>query len=254
MLSSLFAQAQTLISGVVMDTLNNAVEFVNIGFKEKGIGTVCDADGRFSLMVPDSLKEEFITFSHINYKTRHLQIDDIRKTNSIVLENKQIELSDVIVLPQNTSTKWIRKGFRVINGSCYFENLGAEAGIVLKLNKKTLLREVKFTVKNCSYDSVLIRVNIYKLKDIEPIYLHSPLHKMVYKNKKTSNHNLVINEQLVLNQEKVLVGIECVQVFGEGDIHFPAFIGAGYAREISLDQLEKTPFNPGVAVKVTSIN
>lgn len=44
-------------------------------------------------------------------------------------------------------------------------SLGEEIGISVKLEKDGLLEQIRLPVSQCTYDSVLVRVNLYLLSD-----------------------------------------------------------------------------------------
>jgi len=86
------ADAESLLEGVVRDTNNNNISYVSIGFHGKGVGTVSDENGAFSLSVPDSLLNDTVTFSHLNYNMLNLTVNDVFANKVIVLNEKVYKL------------------------------------------------------------------------------------------------------------------------------------------------------------------
>jgi hypothetical protein len=113
------------LRGVTKDVNGNAVEYVVIGFPEKGVGTVSDRQGVFSLVIPDSLRDTGLTFSRVGYKILLLPPDSVDSV--IEMEKKVMELPEISIVPQTKKTKpqWFKHGFK-IPGYAYSENLGEE--------------------------------------------------------------------------------------------------------------------------------
>ncbi|MDR2811283.1 MAG: carboxypeptidase-like regulatory domain-containing protein, partial [Tannerellaceae bacterium] len=132
---------QKQVQGVTVDADNKPVKYVDIGFEGKGLGTVSDANGVFLLDVPDSLKDEPLTFSHVSYNTKQLLIRDISQNQTIVLEEKVFELPEVSVNPQKISFKRLKKGVRMF-GDMGITGLGGSVGVVLNIKKESLLKYV----------------------------------------------------------------------------------------------------------------
>jgi len=88
--------AQTKVAGRVTDTQHKPIPYVNIGILDKGIGTISNEDGSFSLQIPSQYDEDSITFSAIGYEmlTLHRRAGNF---NAVTLREKVILLKEVTV-------------------------------------------------------------------------------------------------------------------------------------------------------------
>lgn len=246
-------KSQIEFKGNVIDIKSNSpIEFVNIGFPKKGVGTVSSENGEFVLIVPDSLKSDSIVFSHINYKTKKIKLEANSSVIPLTVADK--ELPEVVIIPNKIKSKWINKGFG-IPASSMLSNLGEEVGIPLDFKKEVLLRQAKIKVKSCSYDSVIVRVNLYDLSDgtVGNLISTKPLYTTIKKNKKTQEYILDFVESIKIRKGSILLSMECVAYYGDDNskIVFPTNTGAGYSRSVSLGNFDKIPFNTGMSLKVT---
>jgi hypothetical protein len=243
--------AQIHIQGITKDKNDQIIEYVSIGIQEKGIGTVSNHQGIFSLVVPDSLKNEYLSFNHVSYNTIRLLPEDVNGNSIIRMEEKITALSEVIVTSKKSSPKWLKRGFK-IPGYAYANDLGEEWGINLEIKKQTLLRQVKLKIGTCTYDSVKIRINICKFKsdtqEVGKYLLSEPLYKTVEKQAKSKAYTVDIPELIFVNQEEILLSFEFVHYYGEGYIHLPVYKGSGYTRKTAMAKLEKIPFNSGISL------
>jgi hypothetical protein len=77
----------TVIKGVVINISTGLpVEYANIGIEGTFIGAASNMDGEFRFNVPASVKDGSIYVSAVGYKTVQLQIVDLPKTESIIIE------------------------------------------------------------------------------------------------------------------------------------------------------------------------
>src|SRR5690606_34661708 len=91
---------QEEITGKIIDSETEAViPYVNIGIKDKGVGTVTDQNGKFTLTLhSDILPGDKIIFSHLGYETREYPVSSLlNKNNTIELDPSATELEEVVV-------------------------------------------------------------------------------------------------------------------------------------------------------------
>lgn len=99
---TLKAQSDTdyiTVSGIVKDGRSKKkLENVNITIPGTTIGTVTNADGRFSIKVKDSLQAKFVEFSHVGYTNLQIPITQKDTSNlTVFLINNRNMLSEVTV-------------------------------------------------------------------------------------------------------------------------------------------------------------
>jgi hypothetical protein len=152
---------------------NASLSFVNIGVLKQNIGTVSNENGFFSLKIPNQFINDSIRFSLLGYISKTFVVNELINSNDTVmyLEKNTYELSEVIIEFKKLKTKTIRN--KIVLPGCYGsfdqEQLGHEVGILVKLKgKRSKIRDFSFFIENLCDDTLLFRVNIYKLKDSLP--------------------------------------------------------------------------------------
>ncbi|MFC6997064.1 TonB-dependent receptor [Rufibacter roseus] len=108
------AQKKEAISGKVIDTGSNAIEFANVYLKGTEAATQTKADGTFTLSAPSGDYELVISFVGYSTKTTPIQIAAGRTTNlgTIVLSENQ-KISEVVVTGKTQGTIVKEEGFNV---------------------------------------------------------------------------------------------------------------------------------------------
>lgn len=94
--TNLSRRGKRTITGVVRNSLTGApIAGVNIYTKDISRGTLTDAEGNFSLTLPDTLTSERLTFSHVGFHRLEVPITD---ENVIVeLEESTRSLSELVI-------------------------------------------------------------------------------------------------------------------------------------------------------------
>jgi hypothetical protein len=188
-----FAQ---VISGKVVDSQSGlAIPFVNIEILHKNIGTVCDANGDFSLNISKASSDDTLKISCVGYVAFIFPLnagtdpDAIYNLRTFELDPKSENLSLVTILPGKEKTKIL--GNKIQNGMVVTGfapiDLGAEAGTVLHYNRKhpAQLKNVNFYIDRNDFDSLTFRINVYEFKNgvpgesilKEPIYITTKIAK-----------------------------------------------------------------------------
>ncbi|MFO8001975.1 MAG: carboxypeptidase-like regulatory domain-containing protein [Marinilabilia sp.] len=86
------------IEGMVVDSLDrDPMSMVNIGVKEKTMGTATNREGKFSLYLPPEYIGEELVFSSLGYGREQLTIPPNDTTVSVVLAETSVELPEVLV-------------------------------------------------------------------------------------------------------------------------------------------------------------
>ncbi len=95
--------AQTKVSGVVVDKLNQPVPFANVAFKNSSEGAVCNEDGIFYLESPKNYPTIVIT--SVGYSDREIELEKSVNYN-FKIQLKEIEtLKEVVIYKGKTSKK-----------------------------------------------------------------------------------------------------------------------------------------------------
>lgn len=94
---------ERLITGKVI-TQEDRVPLIGVSVVIKGSsgGTVTDANGDFSLNIPDN--ETTLVFSYLGYTTKEVTVKEERTLNVVLAQNNQ-ELSQIVVIGYGTTKK-----------------------------------------------------------------------------------------------------------------------------------------------------
>ena len=95
-------EAQTTVSGIVIDASGMPVPGVSVVQKGTTNGASTDFDGKFSLEL--TLGDEILVFSYVGFKTKEIQING-RTTIDIVLEEDVASLDEVVIVGYGTQKK-----------------------------------------------------------------------------------------------------------------------------------------------------
>ncbi|MES2808272.1 MAG: carboxypeptidase-like regulatory domain-containing protein [Bacteroidota bacterium] len=164
-----------LVTGTVKDAkTKQPLSFVNVGVVGKGLGTVTNDAGTFSLALEKYTKDS-LRVSILGYKSQSFLVADILKNPdvlAITLLPDAISLKEVKI----KSHKW--KGI-VLGNTTKSQGvaaelkgpmLGFEIGVVIPVKKSPawLKRFNCSIINNMQGDSVRLRLNVYSVKDGMP--------------------------------------------------------------------------------------
>jgi|TARA_R110002020_G_scaffold30237_1_gene95102 tetratricopeptide (TPR) repeat protein len=252
LLSPVVVQAQEImtIAATIIDAeTKQPVEFVNIGFLEKGIGTVSNANGNFSLSwEPKEIRgADFLQLSSLGYETKQLAIEGLGSLTSyailIELTPTAYDLETVLLTAEKRSFEKLGSSVYGKDRPAYWynkEGLGGEIAAKIDIDHpQTLLQDLKFHIRENVSDSLLVRVNIYDY------HRGKPGKKVVNRNffhvikRKGGEETIPLKEYNIRVDEDVVISLELVEVYGDA-IHFEIstspYKGISFTREVSQDQ------------------
>ena len=97
----LFSQPQ-LVNGVVLNkSTKSPISSINIYLKGANIGTVSDSQGRFSILIKDTLS--LIVFDHIGFHSKELTTASLMRNKIFYLVPRVIPLTELHVEEQKIS-------------------------------------------------------------------------------------------------------------------------------------------------------
>ncbi|TDT44855.1 TonB-dependent receptor-like protein [Maribacter spongiicola] len=256
--------SQTVFKGVVTDADTGlSLPYVNIGFIDKGLGTVSDEFGAFNFLFDTAKLSDLDTLkvSSIGYKEFKLPFTMViaqdMKSTKIELEPDVVSLNEVVLTSskrkkRSKTEKMVGYSFvgQLKNGS--WEGDGALGGeLVTKINVNKKKRELNafyfYVLKNTS-DSLLLRVNVYDGTTMVP-------------EKKLSNKNITYTLKTKIGKVGIdltpfnitvendfSIGIELLKVYGDkidlvvaGDdtpgVSYRRYISQGEWKRYSKDAL-----------------
>ncbi|WP_317896747.1 alpha/beta hydrolase-fold protein [Aurantibacillus circumpalustris] len=165
--------AQVAISGRVIDPLSQeALAFVNIGIKNKNIGTTSLSDGSFSINIPGTNQFDSLTFSLIGYSELKIPITQSAQ-KLIPLFRKSAILEEVAIKTSKLKEKTFglkrhNFGLHFIDGSINANDIVEIAQLIKLPATLTKLTSVNLYMSESSDDSISFRVNFYTYQNNRP--------------------------------------------------------------------------------------
>lgn len=169
---------EKVINGEIKDIENKTLlQYVNIGIANKGVGTVSNSKGIFSLRLNEKIKEnDTITFSYIGYKTKKIVLTELNQSNNIVeLESEINNLNEIVVIfvkPKPKKFGRSSKGFGLMHSNFYSfyeknvdDRLSKEIGMKFKLKKDCKINDLNFNITSNEFKSLKFRLNFYKIEN-----------------------------------------------------------------------------------------
>lgn len=245
-------------SGTVIDKQTNIpIEYVSIGIIGKDIGTVSDEKGAFIFDINNQYNQDSIMFSCIGYESLIMNVSAYKKeeTRTIILEQKVISLSEIVVIPSIFKEKIIGNKYRgkKMQGGFRENKKGFECGVLLNIKKRAILEKLTCNIASCTYDSVFNRVNVYKEveKNSFENILDFPIYVKLKSDKSKRSLDLDLSTYDLMVEGNTLVTLEHIADMGEGHLLFSGGILKGstcYYRKTSQGNWSKTPIKLGFNV------
>ena len=224
-----FAVGQSL-SGIICDSQNIPVAYVNIGLIGKNLGTVTNQMGRFTILIPDSISQAQVKISMLGFESKTMSLQDFKQAcnntaPTIVLQKRNLELKEVLVKPRVLKPKTLGNSSKskMISAGFNENALGYEVGVVVKNKQYCELNKVAINFAFCTYDSVFYRLNIYQIIDNQPIHLLQQPIYLQYAKQELENTIYVDLKPYYLNSyTDFLIALEHVKDLGPGKLNFCA--------------------------------
>lgn len=246
--ASLSAQEVTAIAATILDSeTNKPIEFVNIGFVEKGIGTVSNELGNFSLAwkSADVKNTSYLEFSSLGYETKKIPfsgLSDFTSYESVVyLSPTAYDLAEIVIKKEKRAFEKLGSSTYAKDRVGYWMNmngLGGEIATKIDINKKnTLLQKLTFNIQENKADSLLIRVKVYDYHRGKPgknLVTQNIFHVI---SKKKGEETIPLKKYNIIASEDVIVSLELVAVYGN-EIYFEVasspYGGVSYTKDKSM--------------------
>ena len=260
------------ISGRIVNSLGEPVEYVNLGVKNTQVGQTSDGKGHFSIYIPDTLRNESLMFSHLSYEVQFIPVTELLRKMSgegeviVTLPGRAFQMQPVMVSPGRIRYRRYEKTFR--SGMGYYsspsidtakmkenevQRVNAEIGTVYSVKERLWLKTITLDVSRCSLDSVLLRVNLFRYEDRRPIeeLLYKPIYIVVRQDFKQASYEIDVEpDNIVLELGDVAVGLDIIELYGDkwNALLLPHYSGGGYRRGLLSDEVEKQSRNPGISL------
>lgn len=251
--------AQQIAKGILKDDKSSEpVEFANIGIIQKGVGTVSNEDGEFTLSIPDSLLNEKIRISRIGYKTLELSVADFKDQTTIKLSQNATSLNEVAVSAKKLKVKIVGSDTKTNRMSAGFvkNNLGSELAIKIKVKSpNTQLRKFYINITKNNIAKPLFRFNVYSVdKDGRPKENILKQNILFEPKENVGLVELDLMPYSIFVDDDVFIAIEWVKDLGDvKGLNFSTKLTGGptYFRKASQDTWNKLPsFGVGLHAEI----
>lgn len=260
-LFSIRSSAQQVSCQVFDQATSKGLSYVNIGVPGKGIGTVSDFYGNFSLKDQRIQVDDTIRFSAIGYQSRDMVFSALLEyceQGSIPLTAIDYELPTVEVIPRDYKMKKVGNHMDNQSVQAGFMNnlLGHEIGTRMKIRRKpAYIEKIHININVCEFDSIFYRLNIYDMEKGKPgaILLHEPIYLSYSKKEALAGIVLDVSDRYIRVEDDFFVSVELVRDLGEKGLMFSAglFADKGFYRKTSQDRWQKVPLTVGIAIGAT---
>lgn len=239
------SQETRVISAKIIDSKSKTpLEFVNIGFLNKDIGTTTTTSGHFIMSFPIDAVDanDVLQISFLGYETRDLTFDQLKRLSSkpvtIALTPSAFSLGEVVLKSTPREKKTIGHTAFTAASMGYWEGkeaIGGEIASVIKIKKeKTKLHRLSFNILQNKSDSLRVRVKIYAYDGGEPT-LELTEENIVHTITKNKGLESISLEEYNIKVDKdVLISLELVEAYGPR-IYFSlsasAYGGMSFIRE-----------------------
>ncbi len=168
------------ISGKVWNFKNNEpLAYVNIGIKNKTVGTVSNKNGLFKLVLNDKVtSKDTVFFSYVGFKTKKYLVSELKKIKvPILLQPQNMELDEVVVSSKKIKLESKKigrtsKGLGLMHANFYSyyekdvdDRLSKERGMKFKIRRNCHIKDLNFNITSNEFKSLKFRVNFYNIKD-----------------------------------------------------------------------------------------
>ena len=254
LVSSISAWPQVKISGQIIDANGNPLAYVNVGIRERNIGTASRSDGSFSLITPPETADDTLTFSLVGFHELDVAIKRINahKKLTIRLIEKVTALDEVVIKGEKLVEKKYgikTRGLIHFTDGIFRNNDSFEIGQVVRLgHKRVQVTSVNLHVNATRQDSASFRINFYHYDETE----NRPKTRIVEKNilqRQPIRHGWLkfdLTKYNILLKGKVFVSIEFIPENKENlqQILYEVKIGGtskSFFRKNSLGQWNSPP-------------
>ncbi|SEL48408.1 CarboxypepD_reg-like domain-containing protein [Aquimarina amphilecti] len=228
-LSNVCWSQNLILKGIVKGANNEKLAYVNIGIKNKNIGTISDENGHFSIRIHEENQSDSLSFSFLGYKQRTIKVSDVveKSIREFVLDQKLVSLDEVTIISKKTKEKKLGTTSYVsfvvgdVRADNNQNNNIQEFAKKLKIKKPSRLLDVSIALSNVNIDAAKFRINFYNIKDNLPF-------------EKIGASNIIIEKQIINGWNTFDLK--------KFDLKFenPVFIAIEY---LPLEYNEQAPFN-----------
>ena len=167
-----YAQA---INGTVLSADNNeTLPYVNIGIRNKNVGTISSIDGKFSITIPEKNKDDTLVFSMVGFEELKLPVPEAAKRDSsFVLQPRVSKMNEVKI----SSKKLVEKKYGLVkykpilhflDGSIKQDDIFEIAQLIKLGPSPSRIKTVSLHINEDRKDSGTFRINFYQYDGLRP--------------------------------------------------------------------------------------
>ena len=245
------AFGQIKLTGIVRDKISKEpIEYANIGIKEKAIGTVCNSSGQFELLIPDNLKNNTLSISHLGYKEFALILSKEKNLSGkleIYLEPIAFELKELTISAQKEITMGYKPSGNSVKGYFQATGLGGEGGTLIRNKDSIVLTSFNLNILKLTFDSLKFRLNFYDVRNRKPLTkINKKDHLFILSQRDTGIYTVALDDEQINISNDFICTIELIEIFGQNNKNAeflfsakPDNEGLTYRRMISYGKWEK---------------
>ncbi|MHA7055889.1 hypothetical protein ACWGOQ_0001615 [Aquimarina sp. M1] len=255
---NVFSQSSIQLSSFAVDrSTRQPIAYANVGFIDRGLGTVTDQEGyfEFSFLEKRVTDKDTLQITAEGYYPLRIAYSNLKP---ILDKTKILYLSKLPGDPENSKNQ-SKKGLikdrvglaadsKVTMGWSEKDMKGSEIASLIDLSTQTAhLEQLTFTIANHNADSTLVRINIYDVglkitpgKKLANSFYHTVKRKQGKEIIDLSSQNIVAHKQ-------VIVGVELIQIHGAGanqlQLKMSDDLGISFIKTTSQDSWQKLPYS-----------
>lgn len=155
------------ISGIVTGGSEDmGLGFVNIGIYKKNLGTISDMNGYFGLVVPDSLRNDTLTFSCVGYETLRLPVKSLTHDfqTRVRMKTRMMAINEVTIQSKQPEIRnyGTRSHSPFVFAPAYVDLDVYELAILVRPGELPVkAKKLKFFIYSAGVDSCRFRINFY---------------------------------------------------------------------------------------------
>ncbi len=265
-----FPQSNVTISAAVYDaTTKNPIEFANVGFLNKNLGTLSDNDGYFNIGYKTNLINDLDTLkvSATGYYDFPIPVSKLKslldKRQIIFLNPKMLEKTTTLTDKEiwNDSFLGHQSPNPMLSASITdLLDLGGELVTLIPVfPQKTRLKKFQFYINNIT-DSIKVGINIYAANNnqIGEKLINSKILQVIQS--KTGKQTVDLTNENIIVDNDIFIGLEILEVFGDSvqvEIAAAKRRGISFMRHSSQASWEKhlvTAMAYGLEVSTNTFN
>lgn len=215
-ISSDFYSQERILEGNIQDSTNDNLAYVNIGIKNKNVGTFTDENGNFRLMLDEKHLEDTLSISYVGFEELNIRIADIINQNNkkFILKEKSTELEEIFIgqndkiqkrLGTTSYVSMVAGYVRVDNDNN--KNI-QEFAKELKIKKPSKILDLNINLFNVKVDTTSFRVNFYSIKDGLPYERISAKNIILEQKIKNGWNTFDLEEHNLKFQDPVFITLE----------------------------------------------